>query len=876
MFPQSSKNTFIFSSRVINLMKKGFLTIDVIVSLGLLVLSFMFLVRYVNFLWNVDDFLAGSLPVSSAVMGLGSSINSIYALTPLSYGSPVIISKAYGTVLCFVPRNESAGTSSLVCKNPSNQMWLISQTTWNEVPGNTIYSESSDLEFFVNITNKTFTNLQKRIGFVSESPGSLNQHNMSIVYDDKKQYSYLSFGKYESGNIVVESYSGSYSRSSLTPENISVITCSEFLDLLNSTGFSYGALSVYPGAPWNCHDSCQGVSDTPCVYSCRTSGCDSKCSAAGIDISLFNIINSSLGASSGLECKIFGPYWNETNVINDTCGGFPPYPNCGSVPYTHLYEAFWVKYGFRLDAVPAGDIFVNAIARNGVIVAVNGRIVSCTASSLYSEVHSSIRKYLMPNAYNEILIAFLRTDSICGPCVGVRPAYGVGGMWKISCSPVSIDPGYYGWMGCSEYLTVKCESTEFSIGAFSVNDSTKPEITFSPESGSDLTEVTVRIWAEDPYPGTGVASFGYRKQNDPTCPSDLSLYKSEPGKTSTEVTLTMPGTWYICAYAKDGAGNVAIERGGPYTISTVYVNIDPINDYVNSLNEITGNSSGKPYVIEVRLLINDTTDGKYWDGTTWTTSEPDPWPLVNTTDNYTHWFYREVPSWVHNHTYYIHALARSVTEGNVTVFEHFTYDIVPPAYISYTPDSSQWYNSAVTVRLTGHDDVSGIEMVYYTVVSPTTPCPDCDPDASGYTEGDTFVLSTEGYHKVCMCAIDKAGNMMVSPNSTVYKIDTTPPTVTIVDVEDNSTPGILNGTAADSLSGIKYVRLLIYDKNTSQYWDGTTWGSNLVELDTSYSSGKWSYDASGVQWVENHTYVLTARAYDKANNLKTASDSFIK
>jgi hypothetical protein len=102
------------------------------------------------------------------------------------------------------------------------------------------------------------------------------------------------------------------------------------------------------------------------------------------------------------------------------------------------------------------EIYLNFKARNGVIVEINNKTIACVSTGDDSQRAIRIRKYLKLGE-NIIKIGFIRTDSICNPCVTVRPAYSISGAVQFTC-----DPGlpsytakdYFGWYGCKDSITL--------------------------------------------------------------------------------------------------------------------------------------------------------------------------------------------------------------------------------------------------------------------------------------------------------------------------------------------------------------------------------------------------------------------------------------
>ena len=105
-----------------------------------------------------------------------------------------------------------------------------------------------------------------------------------------------------------------------------------------------------------------------------------------------------------------------------------------------------------------------------------------------------------------------------------------------------------------------------------------------------------------------------------------------------------------------------------------------------------------------------------------------------------------------------------------------------------------------------------------------------------------------------------------------FKIDTTPPTVTINTINDNTQPTQFSGLVTDTVAGPDWVKIAI--TNTSGLcWTGTTWGAETWL--TATLGSPWSYNASGVTFQGGQTYTVTAKAQDKAGNVGTSAQAFM-
>jgi PKD repeat protein len=122
-----------------------------------------------------------------------------------------------------------------------------------------------------------------------------------------------------------------------------------------------------------------------------------------------------------------------------------------------------------------------------------------------------------------------------------------------------------------------------------------------------------------------------------------------------------------------------------------------------------------------------------------------------------------------------------------------------------------------------------------------------------------------------------AGNAQVPRTNTNYiDVDTENPTVTITDITDyvNALASI-TGTAHDTSPGdIEKVELAIENTVDSQYWDGVSWISNEIWLNTTGTTS-WSYDTGPITFADGESYAVKAISTDKAGNTSTPdSDSF--
>jgi uncharacterized repeat protein (TIGR01451 family) len=106
-------------------------------------------------------------------------------------------------------------------------------------------------------------------------------------------------------------------------------------------------------------------------------------------------------------------------------------------------------------------------------------------------------------------------------------------------------------------------------------------------------------------------------------------------------------------------------------------------------------------------------------------------------------------------------------------------------------------------------------------------------------------------------------------NASRFFIDSNPPTVEITTpLEGDEITELceVSGTAHDIETGVKHVTLMIFDHNTSEYWDGSIWQGASYELMCT-GTEDWDYpDSMDINWTgrEGHMIYLTATATDMA------------
>lgn len=371
------------------------------------------------------------------------------------------------------------------------------------------------------------------------------------------------------------------------------------------------------------------------------------------------------------------------------------------------------------------------------------------------------------------------------------------------------------------------------------------------------------------------------------------------------------GTYQIIARAYDIAGN--------YAGSTIFIYIDqqaptiafttPLNGAtVNGLSLIRGtmqDNVGGSGIKQVRLSIRRDIDGKYWNGTTFTTGLTNlPAILSGKIFAYRGSFPK---SQLTQSTYTLTATAYDKAGNQAVTATTVAIDRTPPADVNFTLPTTSTKGGVVAVRslplisVLASDDSfgSGISRIdltlqrasdhaYYNGTgfggSPTI----LKTTLSGglYNYAPQFAAGTlrDGIYLLSATAYDDAGNRAAPTTMTVIVDTTAPQQVTFTTPMADATVSSLSpisGTATDNAtgSGIKTVQLYIQRRSDGLYWTGTTWGDSTA-LSTKLSKAA----NTTVTWTRNSglptdskltdgTYLLTALATDLTGNVKRAAIS---
>lgn len=229
----------------------------------------------------------------------------------------------------------------------------------------------------------------------------------------------------------------------------------------------------------------------------------------------------------------------------------------------------------------------------------------------------------------------------------------------------------------------------------------------------------------------------------------------------------------------------------------------------------------------------------------------------------------------------------------IHVKPYITTDITPPAgSISINKEAYYTNSSTITLNLSASDDI-GI-MGYYLSTNPIVPSALTPgwisvPPYAAYTEKFTedvpFTLSDgDGRITVYVWYKDAAGNVSDKSSDSIM-LDTTPPSITIIDPTMNSTYSttsdtvVISGSASDSISGVNSVIWNIdkeggIAKNKTADWTTSdiplSSGNNMITIKVTDGAGNIeTHMITVTSYPDNIPAVVTGNATSITTNLAT-------
>jgi hypothetical protein len=353
-------------------------------------------------------------------------------------------------------------------------------------------------------------------------------------------------------------------------------------------------------------------------------------------------------------------------------------------------------------------------------------------------------------------------------------------------------------------------------------------------------------------------------------------------------------SYSVVARAVDSSSNLSIAYS---TVAFCFDTSLPVAGVVypssgsvlNAAVQLNGTAVDNVAVSSAEVSILSISDGQYWDGSAWGAGQA--WKAVSIWPS--SWTYTSVPAWVDNSSYVVTARAWDAAGNGGSSGSSFLYDVTPPVVAITTPVTSNY--AALPVITGTAADPHGVAQVELSIVRHSDwqywngsawaagPLWELASGTvtwnySGITTGD---LSSGTTYTFNVRAHDAAGNIS-NPDAVVSTVtfivppgDAVPPTVAVLQPSSGAVLNVLpylSGTAADNIA-VSSAEVSVFNFQTGQYWDGSSWGAGQAWKAVSIWPSSWTYTSVPV-WVSLSSYSVISRAWDAAGNSSSASALF--
>jgi hypothetical protein len=376
-------------------------------------------------------------------------------------------------------------------------------------------------------------------------------------------------------------------------------------------------------------------------------------------------------------------------------------------------------------------------------------------------------------------------------------------------------------------------------------------------------------------------------------------------------------SYSVIAEATDSLGNTGTSSMVSFTYCTTHnttppsVSITyPVNNATYSTNwtgAVTGtassNSGSGTAITGAAVAIENTTTGKWWDGSAFELGTKS-FVAANSTTSWTLSLAASVL--VSGDAYSVIAEATdSLGNQGESSTVSFTYSTAPPSVsISYPVKAASYYASSWTGAITGTAaSNSGASTTVSAVLVSlqqasgaascwtgsgnafTAPCPNYLPVTTGTTTWSLNLaasdLSNGDTYSVIAEATDSLGNLGTSTAvSFTYSLhNTTPPSVTVTYPVNNATygtnwTGSITGTASSNSGAgttITSVSVAIENTTTNKWWSGGSFGASTQSFVPASGTTSWSLGLVASNLASGDTYSVIAEATDSLGNVATST-----
>ncbi len=319
---------------------------------------------------------------------------------------------------------------------------------------------------------------------------------------------------------------------------------------------------------------------------------------------------------------------------------------------------------------------------------------------------------------------------------------------------------------------------------------------------------------------------------------------------------------------------------------------------------IQGSSSetGGPGVSSVQVNIENTTTGKWYDGSGFNASAVQWLATGGTTAAWTYPLTASQLTDGSSYTVSSQATDSGGTTQSTPTTTSFIYDTTAPASTISFPTAA-YYNVAgwgtgtiqggssdpggsgvSSVQVNIKDNTTGkwydgsgfnASSVQWLTASGTTAWSD-SLAASKLTDGSSYTVSSQ--------ATDAAGNTQSTPTTTSFIYDTTAPASTIsfptaayYNVAGWGTGTIQGGSSDPGGSGVSSVQVNIKDNTTGKWYDGSGFNASSVQWLTASGTTAWSDSLAASKLTDGSSYTVSSQATDAAGNTQSTptTTSFI-
>jgi hypothetical protein len=366
-------------------------------------------------------------------------------------------------------------------------------------------------------------------------------------------------------------------------------------------------------------------------------------------------------------------------------------------------------------------------------------------------------------------------------------------------------------------------------------------------------------------------------------------------------SLTSGNTYAVTAQATDNLGNTGTSATVTFTYSTPPPTVAityPVNNTTYGTNwtgKITGtassNSGPTTSISAVSVAVENTTTGKWWNGTSFTPGSQSFVAASGTTG----WSLVLAASNLKSGDAYSVIAQATDSVGNVSASPtvNFTYNCSPPTVTITYPVTNTTYGTNWTGAITGTASAGAGASISKTSVAientttgkwwngtSFTPGSQSFVAASG-TTGWSLVLAASNLksgdaYSVIAQATDSVGNVSASPTVN-FTYNCSPPTVTITYPVNKTTygtnwTGAITGTAsAGAGASISKTSVAIENTTTGKWWNGTSFSATAQTFVAASGTTSWSLGLLVKYLASGDSYSVTAQATDSLKNVGTSS-----